>query len=450
MEISTQKPQVKPKVIIADDDILVLQSIHDTLEDSCEILISTDPLEILEIVKIKTVDILISDYMMPKISGITLIKEVKKINPNIISIIVTGYANKEIALEALKNGAYDFIEKPIFPEILIASVQRAWENIKSSNEKKLLLEEIKNYNQKLEVINQDLKLKNEKLQIAQNNLKIQYDALEEAQAEVQRSAMKAGMAEVAINILHNVGNILNSINVSTNILGENINKGKLQVLFNTIDLISSHQDNLPDFFNKNNKGHLIPSLLIELKKSLQEDTQSSLQELNRLAKNIDHIKTIITLQQSFASQPQFKEECSVDSLIDDALTLLEGELWVSGVNLIFNRNNKGTLVISKHKMLQVLINLIRNAKEAVLEAGHPKKEITITIEEKPTRFIIQDNGIGIAEENLKKIFTHGFTTKKLGHGFGLHSCAIAVTELGGKISVESDGANKGARFIITF
>lgn len=440
----------KPKVIIADDDVLVLQSIHDTLEDSCDILISTNPAEILDLVKTKTVDILISDYMMPKISGITLIKEVKKINPNIFSIIVTGYANKEIALEALKNGAYDFIEKPIFPEILIASVQRAWETIKASNENKSLLEEIRNYNHKLEVTNLDLKSNNEKLQIAQSDLKIQYHALEEAQAEVQRSAMKAGMAEVAINILHNVGNILNSVNVSTNVLGENIHKSKLQVLFNTIDLISLNQDNLIEFFDKKSKGFLIPALLNELKKSIQEDTQNSLQELSRLSKNIDHIKTIITLQQSFASQPQFKEECSVEGLIDDALTLLEGELWVSGVNLTINRNNKGILVISKHKMLQVLINLIRNAKEAVVEAGDPKKEISITIEENPTRIIIEDNGIGIAPENLAKIFTHGFTTKKLGHGFGLNSCAIAVTELGGKIIVESDGHNQGAKFTITF
>jgi C4-dicarboxylate-specific signal transduction histidine kinase len=190
--------------------------------------------------------------------------------------------------------------------------------------------------------------------------------------------------------------------------------------------------------------------LNELKKSIQEDIQSSLQELNRLSKNVDHIKTIITLQQSFASQPQFKEECSAEGLIDDAITLLEGELWVSGVNLTVNRNNKGFLVISKHKMLQVLINLIRNAKEAVGEANNTKKDITITIEANPTRFIIEDNGIGIAEENLSKIFTHGFTTKKLGHGFGLNSCAIAISELGGKITVESNGPNLGAKFVITF
>ena len=59
-----------------------------------------------------------------------------------------------------------------------------------------------------------------------------------------------------------------------------------------------------------------------------------------------------------------------------------------------------------------------------------------------------DTGIGISPENLTRIFAHGFTTRKDGHGFGLHSGALAAKELGGKLSVESAGLGQGASFVL--
>jgi signal transduction histidine kinase len=59
---------------------------------------------------------------------------------------------------------------------------------------------------------------------------------------------------------------------------------------------------------------------------------------------------------------------------------------------------------------------------------------------------VTDNGIGIPAENFKRLFEHGFTTKQEGHGFGLHSCALAVRELGGDIQTRSDGIGTGATF----
>ena len=61
-----------------------------------------------------------------------------------------------------------------------------------------------------------------------------------------------------------------------------------------------------------------------------------------------------------------------------------------------------------------------------------------------------DNGIGIPADNLTRIFGHGFTTRKEGHGFGLHSGALAAKELGGALTVESDGPGKGATFTLEF
>jgi signal transduction histidine kinase len=59
-----------------------------------------------------------------------------------------------------------------------------------------------------------------------------------------------------------------------------------------------------------------------------------------------------------------------------------------------------------------------------------------------------DNGEGIAAENLTRIFAHGFTTKKDGHGFGLHSCVLAAREMGGSLLAASDGPGRGAAFTL--
>jgi signal transduction histidine kinase len=61
---------------------------------------------------------------------------------------------------------------------------------------------------------------------------------------------------------------------------------------------------------------------------------------------------------------------------------------------------------------------------------------------------VEDNGVGIAKDNLRRIFTHGFTTRRDGHGFGLHSCANAAAEMGGRLSAESAGLGEGARFVL--
>jgi signal transduction histidine kinase len=61
---------------------------------------------------------------------------------------------------------------------------------------------------------------------------------------------------------------------------------------------------------------------------------------------------------------------------------------------------------------------------------------------------VSDNGVGIASENLTRIFNHGFTTRKDGHGFGLHSGALAAREMGGALWAQSDGPGKGATFTL--
>jgi signal transduction histidine kinase len=108
--------------------------------------------------------------------------------------------------------------------------------------------------------------------------------------------------------------------------------------------------------------------------------------------------------------------------------------------------------IDKHKVLQILVNLIRNAKHSFDGVKEDKKQITLGITKTDDRLqiAITDNGIGIPPENLLRIFNHGFTTKKNGHGFGLHSGALTAKELGGTLTAFSEGTGRGSKFTLEF
>jgi len=110
------------------------------------------------------------------------------------------------------------------------------------------------------------------------------------------------------------------------------------------------------------------------------------------------------------------------------------------------------IVVDKHKLRQILVNLICNAKNACDESVRAEKVLTVRVAHPQGRLQISvsDNGVGIAQENLTRIFNHGFTTRKDGHGFGLHSGALAAKEMGGALLAESDGPGKGARFTVDF
>jgi signal transduction histidine kinase len=108
------------------------------------------------------------------------------------------------------------------------------------------------------------------------------------------------------------------------------------------------------------------------------------------------------------------------------------------------------ITVDKHKVLQILVNLVRNAKYACDESGRSDKLLTLRIEGAPggVRICVIDNGVGIPAENMSRLFTHGFTTRVDGHGFGLHSGALAAQELGGSLRVMSDGPGLGATFVL--
>ncbi len=279
------------------------------------------------------------------------------------------------------------------------------------------------------------------------------DQLRQAQKDLIEASRLAGMAEVATGVLHNIGNALNSVNVSANVVAERVNGIKLPSIGRVAQLLVEQGDRLVEFFATDPRGKQLPAYLTSLGEHLQADRERANQEIKALCNGIDHIKEIVAAQQSYTQVSGLDETVPASELIESALRLNEASLTRHGVTVIRDYAPVPPLTLQRQKALQILINLIRNAKESLDESGRIEKCLTIRIELTDTGHVqisLSDNGIGIAQENLVKIFNFGFTTKKSGHGFGLHGSALTAKELGGSLIAKSDGAGKGATFILEF
>src|SRR6185369_10378557 len=185
---------------------------------------------------------------------------------------------------------------------------------------------------------------------------------------------------------------------------------------------------------------------------LKSERDGLLKELTDLRANLDHIKEAVNMQQAYARRCGVLETVTVEELVEDSLRMNTGALTRHQVVLKRDYRAKPEITVDKHKVLQILVNLIRNAKYACDESGQKDKQVTIRIQatrEGGACISVVDNGVGIAPEVMSRLFTHGFTTRKSGHGFGLHSAALAAKELGGSLSAVSEGLGHGAMFQLT-
>lgn len=266
------------------------------------------------------------------------------------------------------------------------------------------------------------------------------------------TARLAGMAEVSSNVLHSVGNVLTSLNVSTYSIEERIESAKISQLKNLSELIQKNKHNLGEFFTQDPKGMNIPAYLQALSEYWQTEQKNLLTEIQLILTHIQHIKDIISTQQSLKSFSILEQMIDIHAVINEAITITG--LSLSKYTILINREFEVTkpYLLDKIKLLQILVNLLGNAKDALIIAPH-ERENRISIKLKyadENNLLIQiiDNGVGIKPENLKRIFTHGFTTKESGHGFGLHSSAILAKQMGGSLTAESAGEGQGATFTL--
>jgi signal transduction histidine kinase len=264
------------------------------------------------------------------------------------------------------------------------------------------------------------------------------------------TSRQAGMAEIATNVLHNVGNVLNSVNVSASVVIDGMKKSRVANLAKVVVMLQEHESDLGTFITSDAKGKRLPLYLAQLSEQLLADQKAAIQEMDLLRGNIDHIKEIVVMQQTYARVSGIKEIINITELVEDSLRMNEGTLNRHKVDVIREFEKVPPINVEKHKILQILVNLIRNAKHACLDSERPDRRLTVRVVngDNRVRISVIDNGIGIPPENLARIFNHGFTTRKDGHGFGLHSGALAAKEMGGTLTARSGGAGQGALFTL--
>ncbi|QEG42323.1 CHASE4 domain-containing protein [Roseimaritima ulvae] len=288
------------------------------------------------------------------------------------------------------------------------------------------------------------------------NLARHFDAmvnnLSESQNRLIELSRKAGMSDMAAGVLHNVGNVITNVNVLSSAMAHQLGESKLTGMKKSADMLRAHATELDRFLTADPRGKQLPLYICQVTDHLEREQDDLRHQLKALDTNLQHVSQILEAQQKLATGAAVLQSVKVDQLLDDAIGMQQASLDRCGVRLRRIGQASPTIRIDRGKVIQVLVNLLGNAKDAVRDQPANRREIQVVVslpQQDSVTIEVRDSGCGIAAEHLEKIFAGGFTTKSDGHGQGLHFCALAVTEMKGSLSVKSEGPGQGATFSLT-
>lgn len=274
--------------------------------------------------------------------------------------------------------------------------------------------------------------------------------LQKTKGHLSDASQRANMAEMATGVLHNVGNVLNSVTVSAATLRQELSSAHVDMLARTVTLCEEQGEKLPEFLAQDPRGQRVMALLGRVTQQLVSERQRLQAEVQRMIEHVSIIRSTVEVQQSVARSGALLEDATPDELVERALSMFRGDLERQQVEVEVEAEAGLRLQLDKQGTLQILNNLVRNAIEELGEVEGPRKlRIHIYASDGRVSLEVEDNGRGITLDNLTSIFRHGFTTKKNGQGFGLHASAIAAKAMGGSLTVESGGPGQGARFCLS-
>jgi len=357
-------------------------------------------------------DICLLDYCMGQENGLNVLGEALKFGCRVPIIMMTGATDREINLQAIKLGAADYVIKcETNPGLLERVIRHARERHKSAIEREQLTQQL------------------------------------------VESSRRLGMAEVASDVLHNIGNALNSLNVSAGLIAHHVRDMPIQDVNRTSALLESHRDDLGTFITQDTKGKRIPGFLTQLGTHLQDLHTQTCQDLDTLISQINNVKDIIAAQQNLARTSSIHEPILLKDLVETALKIDTPGFDKYHIAITRAYVDLPQVLTDKQQVLQIVANLIRNAKDAIVQQGPGPHSLTIRIKphsQEATRICIQvsDTGVGIPPENLHRIFAQSFSKRDNPQGAGLHSNALAAKNLGGTLTAFSEGAGQGATFTL--
>ena len=211
------------------------------------------------------------------------------------------------------------------------------------------------------------------------------------------------------------------------------------------------QEDLATFFSNDPRAKAVPEFLSGITSRLETEQESVQSEISNLIEHVNHVKVVVAMQQSFAGVCGLEEPVCLFKLFADAELLLSNSIYRHEIELRLDFEELPMLMLERQRVLQVVVNLLKNAKDALTSSSTENRKLTVKAarHNEMLKVEVTDNGVGIASADLTKIFSHGFTTKQTGHGFGLHSCANTIQEMGGELTAKSDGLGHGATFTMT-
>ncbi|WNG15632.1 AAA family ATPase [Cystobacter fuscus] len=278
--------------------------------------------------------------------------------------------------------------------------------------------------------------------------------LKRAQAKWVETARRAGMAEIASNVLHDVGNALTSIVVDTTLMRDTLATSRVGRLRQAAALLEDNRAHLADFLTRDARGLELVDYFTQLAKELEREQASLATSLDTLDTQVSRVRTIVESQQIHATSTLLWEECDLGELMEEALRLQQGALLQAQVTISRDVQALPLVKTDKHKVLTILFNLLSNARQALEAHPQPAPHLTLRLAQEGdwVRLQVMDTGVGIAPDIRPHLFTQGFTTLPHGHGLGLHSSALAARLMGGRLSLDSEGPGRGttATLLIPF
>jgi len=312
----------------------------------------------------------------------------------------------------------------------------------------LSLERVNELNQELDLRVEE---RTQQLSDANGQLSANLESLNGMQRQLVQASRHAGMAEVATSVLHNVGNVLNSVNISSGLIAETVRSSKASGLLKLGALLAE-----PDFaiaLAGHPKGHAVPAYVARLAGALHDEQEKMAKEAEGMQRSINHIKAIVGMQQAKAKGgSEMLELLSLRAVAEDVVRMAGVSSESSSIKVVYDFEDVALTLIDRHKVYQILLNLVNNARHAVQDGRPGEGRITLRLRQESggaLKLEVQDTGCGIRSEDMKKIFNYGFTTRREGHGFGLHGSACAALEMGGSLTCHSDGPGLGAVFSLT-
>lgn len=411
--------------LVVDDSRLVRSMVTELLIDQeVEVIEAANGLEGFEKVKElgDQLDMVLTDLDMPGMSGDQLCERIRdELGLKELPLVVlTAIPDRTQLINLFDAGANDYLVKPFAKEELVA-------RLKAVVEMRRTLE----------------------TEVAERK-RVEADLA----AAADEGKKAAAQAKAASTVIHNVNNVLNSLNVSCSHIERVLNESRLPQLLLALDLVEKNRDRLGEFFTKDPKGLRLPEYFQGSAEVLEEEYRGLLEENMEMRKKINLMREVVSTQQDRLTkghEDRAKARTPVRDLVEEALKVVEPLLNRYQVEIDEHFEGDPFVVGDEVQFTHVLVNLFKNGIEAMAEVTGDRVFHIEHISGSGKHFLrITDTGEGISDENIKNIFSSGFTTKPEGHGFGLAFCQETMQTFGGDIQVESGIAGQGATFTLTF